>query len=52
MSGDIDQPGSLAYWSNKDNQKGNLCLNGEWMEQPLPYLKEGKGVLQMAVDTG
>lgn len=31
MSGDIDQGGSLAYWSNKKNQKGNVCLNGIWV---------------------
>jgi hypothetical protein len=39
MSGDIDQGGSLAYWSNKANAKGNLCLNGDWIEKPLPFLR-------------
>lgn len=51
MSGDIDQAGSLAYWSNKANKKGNFCINGEWSDDALPFLKEGKGVLQMVVNT-
>jgi hypothetical protein len=51
MSGDIDQGGCIAYWSSIANAKGNLCLNGEWNDTPLPYLREGKNVLQMVVNT-
>ena len=51
MSGDIDQAGCIAFWSSLANKKSNICLNGEWSDEPLPFLREGEGILQMVVDT-
>lgn len=51
MNGDIDQSGSLAYWSNQRNRRGNLCINGEWMEDILPYIQPEQDLFQIVCDT-
>ncbi len=51
LSGDIDMCNSLAYWTNKKNRSGNLCINGEWIEEPLPYVEQGTGLFQAVVNT-
>lgn len=50
MSGDVDQYNSLAFWSNKANRTGHLCINGEWSDDSLPYLRPQSGLLQIVVN--
>lgn len=51
MSGDIDQYNSLAFWTNRMNKTAHLCINGEWNEDILPYLKPLSGSLQIVCNT-
>lgn len=51
MSGDVDQYHSVALWSNRSNKQSNICENGVWNSEPLPYLRETKGLLQVVIDT-
>ena len=51
MNGDVDQDGSLAYWSNLRNRRGNLCINGEWREQVLPFIQPEQDLFQIVCDT-
>lgn len=51
MSGDVDQYHSVSIWTNRTNQQSNLCENGVWNPEPLPFLREKAGLLQVVLDT-